>query len=353
MKKILRHGLFIHGPEVTNFERQFAQFHGAAHCIGVGSGTDALIAALRALQVGTHDEVIVPTFTFVSTAFAVLSTGATPVFVDVTPHSLTIDPALISRAITKRTKAIIPVHLYGRMADMDAIQKIARTRKLFVVEDAAQAHGSTLHGKKAGTLGDIGCFSFYPSKNLGGLGDGGAVITKSKIYADFIRTYCNVGQEEKYRHSVIGINSRLDTIQAAYLSIQLSQLEKHNKKRRSHADLYSKLLHNTPLRLPSELPGYMSTYHLYVVQTKYRDALRSYLLHSHQIETGIHYPLPLHLQPSLRHLSHTSGSFPISEKAAKEVLSLPMYPNLRASDITRVSHGIHEFFRLRERGKIR
>lgn len=343
IQNVMRHGAYIQGKEVDIFEKQFASYVGTRHCIGVASGTDALYAALTALHIGTGDEVIIPAFTFVSTAFAVLAAGATPVLVDVDPVTLTLNPTLLSRAYTTRTRAIIPVHLYGLMADVLAIRAFAQTHRLFVVEDAAQAIGSTHKGRMAGSMGDIGCFSFYPSKNLGGMGDNGAVVTNSSTYARYIRIFCNLGQNKKYRHEIVGINSRMDTIQASVLSQKLLTLNRANTKRQHLANLYTKLLHDLPIQCPTIPKGYQSNYHLYVIRTKHRTALRE-RLHDKGIETGIHYPMALHQQPALRHLGYARGAFPESEKAAQDVLSLPMYPELSEREVRTVTTYIREFY---------
>lgn len=343
MDRVIKTGAFIHGKDVREFEQAFARFCGTRYCVGVGTGTDALIAALRAVNVGTGDEVIIPAFTFVSTAFAVLAVGARPILVDVDPVTLTMNPVDLPHVLTRRTRAILPVHLYGMPAHMDEILRFAKKHHLFVIEDAAQAHGSIYRGKSAGSMGTIGCFSFYPSKNLGALGDGGAVVTNSARVAQSIRIYGNIGTQTKYRHTMIGVNSRLDTVQAAVLHLKLTHLNAGNTKRRAHAKLYRQILSDLPIVLPQELPDRTTNYHLFVIRTKDRSRLRRYLS-GHGIETGIHYPTPLHRQPALRFLGYQRGSFPVSEKAAKVVLSLPMYPELTARDIRTVATAIHMFF---------
>lgn len=341
--RIIKAGTFILGPDVSAFEQAFARYCGSRYCVGVGSGTDALIAAVRALDVGEGDEVIVPAFTFVSTAFAVLATGARPVLVDVDPITLTLDPLQLSHVLTARTRAILPVHLYGMPADMTAIMAFAKKHRLAIIEDAAQAHGSIYRGKRAGMMGTIGCFSFYPSKNLGALGDGGAIVTNNAALARTIRTYCNIGEIHKYVHTIVGPNSRLDTIQAALLRIQLPHLDAWNRKRRSLAAMYNHALQDFPLTLPQELPDRITNYHLFVVRSPRRDALRRFLARR-GIQTGIHYPTPLHLEPALFPLGYRKGAFPVSEKAAREVLSLPMYPELTPHDIQTVASSIRIFF---------
>lgn len=341
--RVMKSGTFVKGPQVAEFEHAFAVYNRTRYCIGVGSGTEALVAALRAIHIQPGDEVIIPAFTFVSTAFAVMTTGARPVLCDVEPTTLTLDPALLASVVSPRTKAIIPVHLYGMPADMDGILQFARAHGCVVIEDAAQAHGSRYKGKLAGSMGDIGCFSFYPSKNLGAAGDSGAVITNKKSLADAVRSIGNVGTNTKYTHTVVGINSRLDTLQAAVLCTKLPYLTGWNRKRRRLADLYKNLLTALPVTLPAELPHRTGNYHLFVIRTRRRKALQKFLT-EHGIETGIHYPLPLHKEPALSVLGYKNGAFPISEKAAHEVISLPMYPELSTKDVRTVSLHIRRFF---------
>ncbi len=341
---VLKHGMFAQGKEVEIFEHTFAKFCGRRYAVGVGSGTDALKLTLQALHIGPGDEVIIPAFTFVSTAFAVIAVGAKPVFVDIDPFSLTLDPKKLFRAATKHSRVIIPVHLYGRPAAMKEIMAFADRHHLFVVEDAAQAHGSSYDGKRAGSYGIAGCFSFYPSKNLGSFGDAGAVVTNDASVAYSVRALGNNGQRTKYVHTEIGTTSRLDTIQAAVLSLALRHLDRDNARRRLHAALYQALLHDLPITLPTENASHCITnYHLYVIRTRKRDALRRYLK-TRGIETGIHYPSPMHLTPALKYLGYPEGSFPESEQAAKEVLSLPMYPELKEEQIRTVAHAIRSFF---------
>lgn len=345
--RILHSGVFVRGSQVRSFEHKFAAYCKRRYCIGAGSGTDALSIALRSIAIGPGDEVIIPAFTFVSTAFAVIAAGAKPVLVDVDPRTLLLDPEKLQHAITPHTKAILPVHLYGVPAPMGAIGKIAKTHHLAVIEDAAQAHGSLYRNKRAGSLGTIGCFSFYPSKNLGAAGDAGAIVTNNAAIARNARRYANLGEQRKYRHVVVGINSRLDAIQAAILQNKLLQLDRANQKRRSHAQLYATLLAHLPVSLPHIPSDITPNYHLFVIRTDTRHALRTYLS-TRGIETGIHYPIPLHMQPALRQLGYKRGDFPISERAAKEVLSLPMYPELTPQDIRYICTSISSFFAKRQ-----
>lgn len=344
IKSVLSGGQFILGPATEQFEAQFAAYLGAKFCAGVASGTDALQIALRALEIGPGDEVIVPAMTFAASAFAVVHAGATPVFVDVEEKTANIDPSKISAAITKKTKAIMPVHLYGQPARMGEILFIAKEHNLFVVEDACQAHGALFHGKKAGTTGDIGCFSFYPSKNLGACGDGGAVVTSNAEFNERVRVLRHCGQKIRYRHEKIGFASRLDSLQAAILSVKLRHLEDWNAQRREVAASYGNLLKEVPLTLPQETEGAVSVYHLYVARTPARDALREELS-AQGIETAIHYDMPLHLQECFRPLGYKAGDFPVAEKIAQRALSLPMYPGLAKADVARVAEAIRRFFK--------
>lgn len=336
-------GSFILGKHVTDFETALARTVKARFAIGVSNGTDALIVSLRALSIGPGDEVIIPDFTFISTAFAVLLVGATPILTDIDPKTLTMDPQNVKRAISRRTKAIIPVHLYGLPADMDSICTIAAHRRIAVIEDAAQALGSVYKTKHAGAIGDIGCFSFYPSKNIGALGDGGAITTNNPAIARRIRTMINIGSEKKYHHTILGGNNRLDTLQAVFLSAQLPRLRAWNAARKRHAALYTALLRDLPITLPPAIPGYTSNTHLFVIRTKKRAQLINHLA-KHGIETGIHYPYALHEQPSLAGLGHTPGQFPVSCRAAREALSLPMYPELTKQQIRAVARAVRSYF---------
>lgn len=330
----LRGGHFILGPEVEAFEKEFATFCGAAHGIGVANGLDALRVALMACNIGPGDEVILPAHTFIASAYAVSTIGATPVLVDVQRDSFLIDPALVARAITPRTRAILPVHLYGQPADMDALLDIARAHKLRVIEDACQAHGALWKGKPAGSIGDFGCFSFYPSKNLGAIGDGGALVTQDPELAERARRIRNVGQRAKYYHSHQGFNSRLDELQAAVLRLKLPHLHRWNESRRQAAGWYAEALAGSGVETPKVLPNRTHVFHLYVVRTADRNALQTYLKSAH-VDSGIHYPVPIHLQEAFADRGWKKGAFPVSEEIADTILSLPMFEGL---DQPRVRH---------------
>ena len=322
---------YILGEDVELFEREFAGYCDVPHAVGVGSGTDALNLACRALDLGEGDEVIVPAMTFASTAFAVSLTGALPVLVDVRPEDGLIDPELIEAALTPRTKAIIAVHLYGRCADMEAISAVAARRSLAVVEDAAQAHGAAYRGKRAGALADIACFSFYPSKNLGAFGDGGAVTTRRSDIADAIRVLRNCGSRVKYQHERIGLNSRLDTLQAAILRVKLGHLEAWNRQRRAWAARYDELLADLP-GVELTRPDPFGAYHLYVVRVAGRDAVAE-RLRAQRVGVGVHYPLAIHELEAYRFLRHGRGDFPVAEDWARRCLSLPLYPELSTAGV--------------------
>jgi dTDP-4-amino-4,6-dideoxygalactose transaminase len=327
--------LFL-GENVYHLERDFARFCQAKHAIGVGSGTDGLYLALRACGVGPGDEVITAPNTFFATVEAIAMVGAKPVFVDIDPDTYTIDPDLIEGAITNKTKALIPVHLYGHPADMQPITAIARRFGLRVIEDACQAHGAEYGGQRTGSMGDAAVFSFYYSKNLGAYGEGGMVVTDDRDVATRLQLLRNHGSPERYRHSIIGVNSRLDEIQAAILRLKLEYLEQWNMKRRSLAIEYTRRLSEVPnVGLPIERPGTRHVYHLYVVQVPRRDQVQQWLSR-HGIETGIHYPLPIHLQEACADLGYQKGSFPEAEAAAGHILSLPMHPDLTIDDVAYV-----------------
>jgi dTDP-4-amino-4,6-dideoxygalactose transaminase len=327
--KVLHRCDFILGEEVGAFERDFADYCGVPYAVGVGNGTDALHLACRAIGLGEGDEVIVPAMTFVATALGVSLTGARPVLVDVRPEDALIDPAKVEAAITPRTRAIIPVHLYGQCADMQAIHTIAAKHSLMVIEDAAQAHGATYGNKRAGSLTDIGCFSFYPGKNLGAYGDGGLVTTTRRDLADRVALLRNIGSKIKYRHDEIGLNSRLDTLQAAVLRVKLRHLDDWNEARRRIAARYDAEL-KTARNI--ELTRYTggSAYHLYVVKTTQRDAVLK-ALNAQGIGAGIHYPWALHELDCYRSLGYPQGAFPVAEDWARRCLSLPIYPELELS----------------------
>jgi len=340
--RIIQKADFILGREVRLFEEEFAAFSEARYAVGVDSGTSALELALRAYDIGPGDEVITAANSFIASALAISHAGATPVLVDVDPFTHTIDVTGIERAITSRTKAIIPVHLYGHPAHMDPIRKIAEQHGLIVIEDACQAHGARYKGRRAGSLGHAAAFSFYPGKNLGAYGDGGMVVTNDADIRKRLEMLRNYGQEEKYHHLTQGFNRRLDTLQAAVLRVKLKYLEKWNAARRWQAELYHRLLAGTALVLPSEAVGAQSVWHLYVIRTEHRDKLKEYLA-SRGIAAGIHYPVPIHLQPAYKNLGYKRGSFPVTEQYAQRILSLPMYAELTPELIEYVSKSILTF----------
>ena len=335
--RVIENTSFILGPEAEAFEQSFAEYVGARFCLGLNSGTAALHLALLAAEIGAGDEVLVPANSFFATAEAVSVTGATPVFVDADPISCAIDTTKIEEAITERTRAIIPVHLYGQSADLDPILEIGRRKRLLVIEDAAQAHGAEYKGQRVGALGDIGCFSFYPGKNLGAYGEGGAVVTNDEHLAHRVRLLRDHGSAQKYRHEIVGYNFRLEGIQAAVLNVKLRHLDRWNELRRAHAAKYTELLQNTTLVLPTEMPYALHVYHLYVVQTEARDDLQRALSDA-GIQSGIHYPIPIHLQPAYASLGHQAGDFPESERQAERVLSLPMFAELTNEQIQTVTN---------------
>jgi dTDP-4-amino-4,6-dideoxygalactose transaminase len=332
---ILESSQFVLGSEVAAFESEFAAYCQAQHAIGVNSGTSALHLALLAAGIGPGDEVITTPFTFVATVAAIIYAGATPVFVDIEPRSFTIDVSQIERAITQRTKAILPVHLYGQMADMEPIMKLARRYNLVVIEDAAQAHGAEYDGRKAGSLGDLGCFSFYPGKNLGAYGEGGMVVTNQPEYAHTMRMLRDWGAEKKYQHILKGYNYRLEGMQGAILRVKLRHLEDWTEKRREKAAYYTHLLAANGIPTPTELPDRRHVYHVYAIRTAEREILQ-HALFAQGIQSGIHYPIPVHLQPAYGDLGYQTGDFPCAEQAAQEVLSLPMYPELTNDQIEQV-----------------
>jgi len=339
---VLERGDFILGKEVSLFEEEFAAYCEAAYAVGVDSGTSALALALRAFEIGPGDEVITVANTFIATASAISYTGARPVLMDANPQTYNIDVSRIEETITERTKAIVPVHLYGRPADMDPILEIAQQHGLVVIEDACQAHGAKYKGERVGSLGHAAAFSFYPAKNLGAYGDGGMVVTDDARVAESLRMLRNHGQREKYHHALRGYNHRLDTLQAAVLRVKLRYLDAWNAARRRHAQLYSELLAHGPMILPAEAHCAEPVYHLYVVRVEARDRLRAYL-HDKGIATGIHYPIPIHLQPACRDLGYEKGSFPVTEAYAEQILSLPMYAELTPSLIEHVAEAVRDF----------
>lgn len=333
--EILESSQYILGQKVSEFERKVANYHSIREAIGVASGTDALHLSIDALGIGKGEEVITTPFTFIATAEAILYVGATPVFVDIEPDTLNIDVSQIEANITKKTKAILPVHLFGHPADMINILDIAKKYRLKIIEDCAQSFGAEVNGKKAGSLGDAGCFSFYPSKNLGGYGDGGMVILNDSGVADTIRELRNHGSKGSYRHKRVGFNSRLDEIQAGILLVKLLHLDKYNIKRRQNAALYNNLL-SDKVRCPVEKQGAYHVFHQYTIISNKRDEIHQ-RLKENGISSVVYYPVPLHLQEALKFLGYQKGDFPVAEKAAREVLSLPMYPELEESTIIEIA----------------
>jgi dTDP-4-amino-4,6-dideoxygalactose transaminase len=336
---------FVGGRPIETFEEAFAAYCCSKHCVGVGNGTDALSIALRTLRVGPGDEVITAANSFIATSEAITQAGARVIFVDINPQTFNIDIHKIEEKITPRTKAIIPVHLYGQPADMDPILELASKNNLKVIEDAAQAHGARYKGHRVGTLGDMGCFSFYPGKNLGAYGDGGAIVTNDVELANSARMIANHGRIDKYDHACEGVNSRLDGLQAAILDVKLKHLPAWTKRRREIAYQYNELLRDAGLATPVELDGVESVYHLYVVRinTDLRSKLQSYLT-AKGIHTGIHYPIALPNLKAYAYLNHRENEFPEATKASKEILSLPIFPELEEAQIKYIVECIKEFF---------
>jgi dTDP-4-amino-4,6-dideoxygalactose transaminase len=333
---------FTLGSEVVAFEKEFAEYSGSVHGMGVNTGTSALHLALLAAGVGTGDEVITVPFTFVATVSAVDYTGAKAVFVDIDPVTFTMDPKQVEAAITPRTKAIIPVHLYGQSADMDPILAIAKKHGLVVIEDAAQAHGAEYKGRRCGSMGDMGCFSFYPGKNLGAAGEGGMVVTANPEFARTIRMLRDWGAEKKYHHVLKGYNFRLEGIQGAVLRVKLRHLDKWTEARRAAAKRYDHLLIGSGVGLPKQMDYARHVYHIYAVRTTERAAMQE-ALNAQGVQTGIHYPFPVHLLPAFADLGYHAGQFPHAERAANEVLSLPMFPELTADQSMAVSAAVHAY----------
>ena len=339
MRRVADSGWYILGPEVEAFEREFAAFHGLEHAVGVASGTDAIELALRAAGIGRGDEVISVAHTALATVTAIERAGATPVLVDIDRDTFTMDPRQAEAAITSRTRAILPVHLYGQPADMDALGRIAEAHNLPLIEDCAQAHGATVNGRLVGAIGLLGAFSFYPTKNLGAYGDGGAVVTGDAALADELRRLRNYGQVSRYHHASRGINSRLDEMQAAILRVKLRQLRRHNQRRREIAAIYNDNLWG--VSIPRVADGRSHVYHLYVIRDHARDQLMADL-QKRGIGTLIHYPVPVHLQESHGDLGLAPGSLPQSEKAAREILSLPLYIGFSDAEALQVCEAINE-----------
>lgn len=336
IQRVLDNAQFILGPAVSSFEQDFAAFCHSADAIGVNSGTSALHLALLAAGVRPGDEVITVPFTFVATVAAIEYAQARPVFVDIEPTYFTMDPAKIERAVTPRTKAIVPVHLYGQPADMDAIRDVADRHRLIVIEDACQSHGSEYKGRRCGSMGLLGCFSFYPGKNLGAYGEGGAIVTSDPALATKVRLLRSWGEEVRYEHKHRGFNYRMDGVQGAVLGVKLKYLEAWTEARRSHAAEYTRRLNGTAASAPTERPASRHVYHQYVVRVPERDAWRAALTEA-GVQTGVHYPIPVHLQPAYADLGYSSGDFPIAEQAAAEVLSLPMFPEMTDQQIESIA----------------
>jgi dTDP-4-amino-4,6-dideoxygalactose transaminase len=343
VESVFSRAAFILGDEVGAFERAFADYHGAAHCVGVNSGCDALLCALKACNIGPGDEVIVPDNTYIASVLAISAVGATPVLVDCLDDTCEMDVEAAARAVTPKTKALLPVHLYGQAADMGAVMALARAHGLKVIEDAAQAHGARTQGRLCGTIGDVGCFSFYPGKNLGAYGDGGAIVTQSDEIAEAVRQYRNYGQSRKYYHDSLGWNARLDTVQAAILGVKLKYLDGWNAARRAHAAAYRHELEGLPIRFQTIVPGNESVFHLMVIRVERRDELIDHL-GKQGVACGIHYPVPVHLQKAYAQLGLGPGAFPVTERMASEMLSLPIYPELTPEQIQHVGASVRAFF---------
>ena len=345
VKRVLESGNFTLGENVANFEKEFARYCGAKYAVGTASGTEALELALRALGVREGDEVITAPNSAVATAMAILAVGAKPVFVDIESETFNINPELIEESITSKTKAIMPVHLFGNPAKIDKILAVAKKHKLKVIEDGCQAHGAKYCGKRVGTFGKAGCFSFYPTKNLSAFGDGGAVITNDKKLYQNLLALKQYGWNEKRESMSFGINSRLDELQAAILRVKLRHLNNWNQKRRKLAKLYRSLLSKTPLQFPQETKNGFHVYHLYVVRTSQRDKLIKFLERK-GINTLIHYPLPIHRQKYFTELGYKKGFCPAAEKASKEILSLPLCPEMTKGEVKMVCQAVLDFFKI-------
>ena len=338
--RVFKRSWYIEGAEDRAFEEAFAAFCGTKHCIGVGNGLDALMLALKALGVGAGDEVIIPSNTFIATALAVTYTGAKPVLVEPDIRTFNINPALIEAAVTEKTKAIMPVHLYGQPCDMDPVMEIAEKHSLFVVEDCAQAHGALYKGRKVGTFGIAAGFSFYPGKNLGALGDAGACVTDDKALADKIRALGNYGSDYKYHHIYPGHNSRLDEMQAAFLAAKLPHLDRMNAERRRIAAMYSEGIHNPEVTTPVVMDGCTPVWHIYGVRCAKRDALEKHL-NELGIGTNKHYPIPIHLQECYRDLNIPRGALPVAEEISRTELSIPMYYGMKDEEIRYVIDAVN------------
>lgn len=341
IRRVIENTSFVQGPEVVEFERGFAAAAGAAGAVGLASGTAALELALRAVGVGPGDEVITTAHTFIATAGAIWQVGARPVFVDIDPRRYTIDPSLVEAAITPRTKALLPVHLYGQATDMGPLAEIAERHDLWLIEDAAQAHAAEYNGRRCGSLGDLACFSFYPGKNLGAYGDAGAVTGNDEALLAKVRLLRDHGRTTKYEHEVFGFSARLDALQAAILRAKLPYLEAWTEARRAHARVYDELLAETGVTTPCEAPDARHVFHLYAIRTPRRGAMLEHL-QAKGIGTGVHYPVPLHQQPACIKEGYGGVSLPVTERVASEVVSLPMYPELTREQIEYVARAVRE-----------
>jgi dTDP-4-amino-4,6-dideoxygalactose transaminase len=351
-QRVYEKGHFILGEEVSAFEDEFSHYCGVRHGVGVGSGTDALYLALKAAGIGQGDEVVTVANSFVATALAISFTGATPLFVDIDPKTYTMDPDHLrlllkrkrAKGSSRNIKAVLPVHLYGHPAEMDAIMEIANRYDLIVIEDACQAHGAKYRSKKAGSLGTMGCFSFYPTKNLGGYGDGGMVVTNHKKYDQNLRLLRRYGERKKYQHVLKGHNSRLDEIQAALLRVKLKYLDQWNEERRRKAKLYTEMLSPLGVVCPSENEGVRHAYHLYAVKTRKRDSLQAFLK-KRGIETLIHYPIPIPFQKAYRELRYGKRDLPLTRQSSRKILSLPFFPEIEKYEMEEVVEGIRSFMK--------
>lgn len=346
LQEVLENTAFAGGPFVEKFEKEFASFCQTKSAVGVGSGTEALWLALQTLEVGDGDEVITTPNTFIATAEAITFSGAQPVFVDIDEQTYNMNPDYLESAITNKTKAVIPVHLYGQSADMDTIMEISKSKDLFVIEDACQAHGARYKGKQVGSIGDAACFSFYPGKNLGAYGEAGAVVTDNLELANTMKMLRDHGQEKKYHHTLIGWNARMDGFQGAVLSVKLKYLDEWNKSRRENAKYYNELLAKVyDIIVPTEADYATHIYHVYAVRTRNREALMAALAEN-EISCGIHYPIPLHLQPAYSSLGYNKGDFPVAEKCCEQLVSLPMFPELTSEQIEYVVEKIKSITKL-------
>jgi dTDP-4-amino-4,6-dideoxygalactose transaminase len=343
LARVLDNCSFVLGPEVAQFEQDFARFCGAAHCVATNSGTSALHLSLRLLGVGAGDEVITTPFTFAATSWAISYVGAKPVYVDIDDDTFNLNPRLVEKALTARTKALLPVHLYGQPCDLDALLAIGRARQLPLVEDAAQAHGAQYCGRTVGTFGALSCFSFYPGKNLGACGEGGALVTNDDALAARARSLRDHGSTRRYHHDEVGYNYRMEGFNGAVLGVKLKHLAAWTTARRNVALRYRELLAQTPLRLPTEADQTRSAWHLYTVRHPHRDELKAYL-EANQVGCATHYPRPLHLQKCYADLGYQAGDFPVAEQAARECLALPIFPELTEAQQQRVAAVIQAFF---------